>query len=64
MAIDETIDIFNTSQLAIFVCGITGDFETQEDLLSLIAIHDNTRVEDIFVKVLTTLQDYDKNWGM
>lgn len=32
---DETADVTNTTQLATFVRGITGDFEMKEELLSL-----------------------------
>ena len=35
LALDETTDLTNTAQLAIFLRGVTSDFKIQEDLLSL-----------------------------
>lgn len=32
---DETTDITNTAQFAIFMCGITAKFQTKEEFLSL-----------------------------
>ncbi|KAK8389839.1 hypothetical protein O3P69_009083 [Scylla paramamosain] len=42
VACDETTDITNTAQLAIFVRGITAEFDTREELLSLEAMHGTT----------------------
>ncbi|KAK0144404.1 General transcription factor II-I repeat domain-containing protein 2A [Merluccius polli] len=44
LACDETTDITNTAQLAIFVRGITTEFEMKEELLSLQAMHGITKV--------------------
>ena len=35
LALDETTDITNTAQLAIFIRGVTSDFKMQEELLLL-----------------------------
>ena len=43
LALDETTDITNTAQLAIFIRGVTSDFKIQEDLLSLESMHGTTR---------------------
>jgi hypothetical protein len=48
LACDETTDITNTAQLAIFVRGITAEFNTREELPSLEAMHGTTRGEDLF----------------
>ncbi|KAL6463909.1 hypothetical protein MHYP_G00283000 [Metynnis hypsauchen] len=58
LALDETTDITNTSQLAIFVRGIMADFNTREDLLSLVGMHDTTKGEDIFEKLIIAMQSY------
>ncbi|XP_062977902.1 uncharacterized protein LOC134395670 [Elgaria multicarinata webbii] len=55
LAIDETTDITNTAQVAIFVRGISRGFEVREDLLSLAAVHDTTNGSDIFEKVLSAV---------
>lgn len=38
MAYDETTDITNTAQLAVFVHGITAEFDIREEMLSLQAM--------------------------
>ncbi|XP_056467534.1 general transcription factor II-I repeat domain-containing protein 2B-like [Gadus chalcogrammus] len=43
LACDETTDITHTAQLAIFLRGITSEFETKEELLSLQAMHGTTK---------------------
>ena len=51
LACDETTYITNTAQLAIFVRGITAEFDTSEELLSLQAMHGTTKGEDLFEQV-------------
>ena len=48
LACDETTDITNTTQLAVFVRGITAEFDTLEELLSLEAMHGTATGEDFF----------------
>lgn len=55
LACDEATDITNTAQLAIFVRGITAEFDTKEELLSLQAMHGTTKGEDLFNQVVDTL---------
>ena len=50
LALDETTDITNKAQLAIFIRGVTSEFKVQEDLLALESMHANTRGEDLFQK--------------
>ncbi len=38
--------------MSIFVCGITAEFETTEELLSLQAMHGTTKGEDLFEQVV------------
>ena len=58
LACDETTDITNTAQLAIFVRGIT-DFEIREELLSLQAMQGTTKGEDLFQQVLLAMNKFD-----
>jgi len=71
LALDETTDITNTAQLAIFIREVTSDFKIHEDLfslepmhgtthgeylLSLEPMHGTTRSEDLFEKLLGNAQ--------
>ncbi|XP_044308861.1 SCAN domain-containing protein 3-like isoform X2 [Varanus komodoensis] len=68
LAIDETTDITNTAQVAIFVRGTNEAFEVREDLLSLAAVHDTTSGADIFEKVVAAVRrlqlSFDKLSGL
>ena len=48
LAIDESTDVANTAQLAVFVRGIDADFNITEEMLGLQAMKDTTTGEDIF----------------
>uniref|UniRef100_UPI00358F8063 general transcription factor II-I repeat domain-containing protein 2A-like n=1 Tax=Myxine glutinosa TaxID=7769 RepID=UPI00358F8063 len=58
LACDETTDITNTAQLAIFV-GITAEFDTREELLSLQAMHGTTKGEDLFEQVVLAMNKFE-----
>ena len=51
LALDETTDITNTAQLAIFIRGITSDFKIQEDLLSLESMRGTTHCKDFLINL-------------
>ncbi|KAI4830515.1 hypothetical protein KUCAC02_002143 [Chaenocephalus aceratus] len=59
LACDETTDITNTAQLAIFVRGTTSAFDTREEMLSLQALHGTTRGEDLFEQVVLAMNKFD-----
>jgi len=59
LACDETTDITNTAQLAIFVRGITAEFDTSEELLSLQAMHGTTKGEDLFEQVVLAMNKFE-----
>lgn len=48
LAIDESTDVSDTAQLAVFVRGIDDDFNITEEMLGLQAMKDTTTGEDIF----------------
>lgn len=58
LACDETTDITNTAQLAAFVRGITAEFDTKEELLSLRAMHGTTKGEDLFKEVIAVMSNF------
>uniref|UniRef100_A0A8C1LT94 Uncharacterized protein n=1 Tax=Cyprinus carpio TaxID=7962 RepID=A0A8C1LT94_CYPCA len=59
LACDETTDLTNTAQLAIFVRGITAEFETTEELLSLQAMHGTTKGKDLFEQVVLAMNKFE-----
>ena len=59
LRLDETTYIKNTAQLAIFFRGVTSDFQTDENLLSLELMHKTTRGEDLLQKLLQALGKFD-----
>eukprot|EP00066_Takifugu_rubripes_P002448 XP_003964395.1 PREDICTED: general transcription factor II-I repeat domain-containing protein 2-like [Takifugu rubripes] len=59
LACEETTDITNTAQLAIFVRGITAKFEIKEELLSLQAMHGTSKGEDLFSQVVVAMNNFE-----
>ena len=51
LTIDESTDVCDTSQLAIFIRGVTKGFEVVEDLLDLCPMKGTTTGQDIFDEV-------------
>uniref|UniRef100_A0A5S6QHL4 Dimer_Tnp_hAT domain-containing protein n=1 Tax=Trichuris muris TaxID=70415 RepID=A0A5S6QHL4_TRIMR len=58
LACDDTTDITNTAQLAVFIRGITAEFDTREELLSLEAMHGTTRGEDLFERLVLSMKRF------
>lgn len=48
LAIDESTDISDTAQLAVFIRSVSDDFEVIEELLELESIHETTKGSDLF----------------
>ena len=59
VCLDETTDIKNTAQMAIFFRGVTSDFQIDENLLSLESMHETTRGEDLLQKLLQALGKFN-----
>ena len=59
VCLDETTDIKNTAQVAIFFRGITSDFQIDENLLFLESMHKTTRGEDLLQKLLQALNKFN-----
>ncbi|XP_065665730.1 general transcription factor II-I repeat domain-containing protein 2A-like [Hydra vulgaris] len=59
LALDESTDRGDTAQLAIFIRGITSNFEVIEELLDINQMKDTTRGEDILSEVKKTLVKFE-----
>ncbi|CAH1987888.1 unnamed protein product, partial [Acanthoscelides obtectus] len=57
IALDESKDISDTAQLAVFVRGVETDFTITEELLDVIPLKDTTTGEDMFGAVEDTMND-------
>jgi len=55
LAVDESTDITSTSQLAIFIRGVTSTFDVYEELLELCPMKGQTRGSDLLQCLLTCL---------
>ena len=52
LALDETTDISDTAPLAVFIRGVTNDFEIKEEFLDLASIKSTRTGEDLSQEVL------------
>ena len=59
LALDESTDRGDTAQLAIFIRGITSNFEVIEELLDINHMKNTTRGEDILSEVKKTLVKFE-----
>jgi hypothetical protein len=58
LALDESIDIKDISQLSIFIRGVNSKFEINEELMKVIPIYGTTKGKDIFEHLLQVLNEY------
>ena len=58
LALDESTDICDVTQLGIFIRGIDDQFSVFEELLSLESLHEKTRGSDIFDKLKSCLENF------
>lgn len=62
LALDESTDILDTSQLLLFIRGIDKDFKVTEELASVHSMHGTTTGENIFKEVEKSLSKYNLKW--
>ena len=62
LALDESVDITDVSQLAIFIRGVNDNFEVTEELLDLVPLHSTTKAEDIFSGLKSAIEKSQVNW--
>jgi len=61
LAIDESTDVMDTAQVAIFIRGIDNEFNISEEMASLVPLKDTTKARDLFEAVETTLNKFSLN---
>ena len=62
LALDESTDVTDTAQLAIYVRGVDNNFEVMEELLTVIAMHGQTTGQEIFHQLCDCIEDAGLQW--
>lgn len=62
LAIDESTDVTDVAQLAVFIRGVDDNLRTTEELLKLIPMHDTTKAEDIFNEIKVLFEEEKLSW--
>ncbi|CAM4457261.1 unnamed protein product [Lepidochelys olivacea] len=62
LALDESTDVSDTSQLLLFIHGVGSNFEVMEELASVHSMHGTTTGEKIFKEVEKSLSQYNLQW--
>ncbi|XP_067096949.1 general transcription factor II-I repeat domain-containing protein 2-like [Osmerus mordax] len=62
VALDESTDITDTAQLAMYVRGVDDNFEVMEELLTVIPMHGQTTAQEIFRQLCDTIVDAGLPW--
>ncbi|KAM6965926.1 general transcription factor II-I repeat domain-containing protein 2A-like [Tautogolabrus adspersus] len=58
LALDESTDVMDVSQLLIYARAIDSSFEVHKELLKLVALHDTTKGRDIFNTVQSVVSEF------
>ncbi|XP_069792252.1 LOW QUALITY PROTEIN: general transcription factor II-I repeat domain-containing protein 2-like [Narcine bancroftii] len=62
VALDETTDITDTAQLAIYVRGVDDNFEVTEELLTVIPMPGQTTAQEIFYQLCDAIENAGLPW--
>ena len=62
IALDESTDVSDTSQLLLFIRGININFDITEELASVHSMHGTTTGLDIFTEVEKSVSEYNLDW--
>ncbi|KAK2833783.1 hypothetical protein Q5P01_017672 [Channa striata] len=64
VALDETTDITDTAQLAIYVRGVDDNFEVMEELLTVLPMHGQTTAQEIFHQLCDAIGNARRKNGL
>ena len=59
LALDESTDVSETSQLLVFIRGVDSDFNVSQELASVHSMHSTATGDDIFKELQKTVSDYN-----
>jgi hypothetical protein len=62
VALDESTDVSDTSQLLLFVRGVNVNFQITEELASVHSMHGTTTGQEIFAEVEKSVAEYNLEW--
>jgi len=62
VAIDESTDVRDTAQLAIFIRGVDSDVKIIEELVEVVPMRGTTKADDIFTKLVDALDKLGVDW--
>lgn len=62
VALDETTDITDTAQLAMYVRGVNDNFEVMEELLRVIPMHGQPTAQEIFCQLCDAIKNAGLPW--
>jgi hypothetical protein len=63
LALDESTDVCNTSQLLVFFRGVDVELNVTQELASLHSMHGTTIGDDIFKEIQKTLTEFNLDWN-
>ena len=58
LALDESTDVMDVSQLLVYTQAVNSSFEVHEELLKLVSLHDTTKGQDIFNAVESVVSEH------
>ncbi|KAK7916070.1 hypothetical protein WMY93_011831 [Mugilogobius chulae] len=63
VALDESTDITDTAQLAVYVRGVSNNFDITEELLTVIPMHGQTTAQEIFHQLCDAIVNAGLPWA-
>ncbi|XP_055011762.1 general transcription factor II-I repeat domain-containing protein 2B-like [Boleophthalmus pectinirostris] len=63
VALDESTDVTDVAQLAIFIRGVDASLNVTEEFVSVVPMTDTTTANDVFVSLVGALDKLEVNWS-